>query len=523
MNVAAQITLTPGTVISRLISAEHSASRAIWRSTAAISASRNSTWRMHPATVSASSTGSSSSPQPLAPLDAEQVSHRRAAHQPAHEHGVDLVLRPRPCAHQLLAPRQAPAQHPAALIRRSTPRRARPPHSSLRQRPRVQPVGLRPRLRIPVSAGSPPQPGDVRLEDSRDLPRVPRHLQRHPVRSLQARGQHLQRRRRPRDPTRRADRAILTTATSQKSRCTSNPIALPTDLLRHSCTTNRENQRANDNDRYVLTAHPGKSQGRPPSMLELEAHRPKRPTQPAFSRKAPVPVTDLSPARTNLRKAVSCPEQQPCRSARPRGIQCIGTTSTARELSVGSELEVVAIALRQREQRHVRDRVSCRRAARSGTVARLAGVAGLRLLSELPCRPCCWGGFSQWSTRCACRADRMVVSSTTPSRIGRDAAMKPSGRTRYRRSGRTPAQGVGSEVVRAVKPVRDVRARGLGTVGVQVHERQRLGVVPDGRQAQPDDPVVGPDGFIAASLPMRDGVVDETTMRSALHAHRVLH
>jgi hypothetical protein len=43
MNVAAQITLTPGTVISRAISGESRASVAIWRSTAAISESRNST------------------------------------------------------------------------------------------------------------------------------------------------------------------------------------------------------------------------------------------------------------------------------------------------------------------------------------------------------------------------------------------------------------------------------------------------------------------------------------------------
>jgi hypothetical protein len=51
-----------------------------------------------------------------------------------------------------------------------------------------------------------------------------------------------------------------------------------------------ENQRANDNDRYVLTAHPGKSQGRPPSKPELEAHRPQTACPTAFSAKAPVPV-----------------------------------------------------------------------------------------------------------------------------------------------------------------------------------------------------------------------------------------
>jgi hypothetical protein len=33
-------------------------------------------------------------PQPLPALDAEQVAHRRLPHKPAHEHRVDLVLRP---------------------------------------------------------------------------------------------------------------------------------------------------------------------------------------------------------------------------------------------------------------------------------------------------------------------------------------------------------------------------------------------------------------------------------------------
>jgi hypothetical protein len=47
-NVAAQITFTPGTLISRLASGHESIWRAINRSTSAISASRNSTWRMHP-------------------------------------------------------------------------------------------------------------------------------------------------------------------------------------------------------------------------------------------------------------------------------------------------------------------------------------------------------------------------------------------------------------------------------------------------------------------------------------------
>lgn len=35
--------------------------------------------------------------------------------------------------------------------------------------------------------------------------------------------------------------------------------------------------------------------------------------------------------------------------------------------------------------------------------------------------------------------------------------------------------------------------------------------------------LVRPDGFVAASLPLQDGVVDETTLRSALRAHQVIH
>ena len=70
MNVAAQITLTPGTVISRLASGESSDSTAIKRSTAAISESRKSIWRSAESTDSRSSSGSASSEsqrRPLAP------------------------------------------------------------------------------------------------------------------------------------------------------------------------------------------------------------------------------------------------------------------------------------------------------------------------------------------------------------------------------------------------------------------------------------------------------------------------
>jgi hypothetical protein len=58
-NVAAVITFTPGTLISRLTSTEPSASSATTRSSSAISRSRKSIWRRQPSTVSRSSTGNS--------------------------------------------------------------------------------------------------------------------------------------------------------------------------------------------------------------------------------------------------------------------------------------------------------------------------------------------------------------------------------------------------------------------------------------------------------------------------------
>ena len=53
-----------------------------------------------------------------------------------------------------------------------------------------------------------------------------------------------------------------------------------------------ENERTNDNDRCVLAAHPGKSQGRPPKHPELEAHRPTRPAQPRSPQKPLSRTTD---------------------------------------------------------------------------------------------------------------------------------------------------------------------------------------------------------------------------------------
>src|SRR5207253_8676083 len=105
-------------------------------------------------------------------------------------------------------------------------------------------------------------------------------------------------------------------ATSQKSRCTSNPIDLPITFTSTSFNDlqSGENWRANDTDRYVLAAQLGQSQGRPLTMPGLEAHRPKRPAQPAFSPRAPVPVTRpyRPESEQGSRESFSCPDEQSC-------------------------------------------------------------------------------------------------------------------------------------------------------------------------------------------------------------------
>jgi len=81
----------------------------------------------------------------------------------------------------------------------------------------------------------------------------------------------------------------------------SNPIALTTHLQRIRMNETRE-LRANDTDRYVLTAQPGKSQGRPLRKHGLEAHRQNRPAQHAFSQGPWPSHPSLNPNR---------PDQQP--------------------------------------------------------------------------------------------------------------------------------------------------------------------------------------------------------------------
>jgi hypothetical protein len=148
MNVAATITLTPGTVINRLTSGQDSASAAISRSTCAISLSRKSTWRTPDVDGLALAQRQLLVGQPAPALDPEQVRRGRAVLQAAHQHRVDLVLHPRAGPHQLGATRQAPAHHADALIRRPDAIELTGPQQ-LGQRARVEAVGLGARLPDP--------------------------------------------------------------------------------------------------------------------------------------------------------------------------------------------------------------------------------------------------------------------------------------------------------------------------------------------------------------------------------------
>ena len=218
-------------------------------------------WRIPASTDSRSSTRQLQAGQPLAALDAEQVRARRPALQAALQHRVDLVLRARARVHELLAPREPTAQHAAALI--GHPHRlqlARPQQP--RQRARVEPVGLRARPRDPgVVRADHDHPVDVRLEDPRDLPAAARHLQRHPIRSHQALAEQVQSLRRARHPTRRNEPRRPHRSRPRRSHGERpEPIARPTHLVNAILTSintvdsERENQRDNDTDRYVLAA-----------------------------------------------------------------------------------------------------------------------------------------------------------------------------------------------------------------------------------------------------------------------------
>ena len=253
-NVWAQITLTPGTVISRRTSSDSSACSAISASTAAISRSRNSTWRRQPATVSASSTGSSSS-----------ASHLRALTPNRSEKGgLPFRRRIKTAWISFLARERART----SCSRRASRRRntlvcsiGRPDRVELAgpqqpgQRARIEPVGLRPRLAdARVVRRHHDHPRHMRLQDPRDLPGAPGHLQSDPIIRAQALRKQLQLLRRSLDPARRAHSPRLDDRDLAELQVHVQPDRSPERLhlvLLRVVDIGGE-ARANDNDGYAL-------------------------------------------------------------------------------------------------------------------------------------------------------------------------------------------------------------------------------------------------------------------------------
>ena len=254
--------------------------------------------------------------EPLAALDAEQVSARRAALQATLQHRLDLVLRPRSCTHELLTPRQPPPHHAAALIGHPD-RLDLPTREQCRERARVKPVGLRPRLHDPgVVRGDHDHAVNVRLEQPRDLPRAAGHLQRHPIRPA-ADSRPASRSPPACSRTRPAERTTPSSqiATTQKSRCTSRPIARPAQpdnptIHLPTRITCGETQRDNDTDRYELKAQSRQVAGAAERKARARSPSRKPACPPTFSQKAPVPD------QPNLRTAPDRPSKQEFHAAR---------------------------------------------------------------------------------------------------------------------------------------------------------------------------------------------------------------
>src|SRR5215207_7094565 len=207
--VATQITLTPGTVISRRAFGEWSAWRAIWRSTAAISESRNSTWRMHAATVSASSSGSSSPPSHRRPLTPNRSdTGGRPTSRRTSTAWISFLERDRArtsCSRRANRRRNTRVHSSGDHTASSSPAAS----SLASVRASNLSVLARACRNTGINGAHHDDPGDVRLEDPRDLPRAPRHLECHPVRRRQALREQLHLLRRRRDPTSAANRAAL--------------------------------------------------------------------------------------------------------------------------------------------------------------------------------------------------------------------------------------------------------------------------------------------------------------------------
>ena len=263
MNVAATITLTPGTVISRLTSGQDSASAAISGSTSAISAVEELDLAHGRVDCLALGDRQLLLGKPAPALDAEQIRRRRAVLEAAHEHRVDLVLRARARSHEL-RPAREPAPHRAdALVGRPDPvelpgpRAAWPARARRGGRSSPAPGGCRCRSARPRSRAR--LRGSMIRAISQALPVTSSATwscaSRLCANSSSASGFVSIR------PAERSSPSS-TIATSQKSRWTSSATALTSSLLA-VVDSKQENRWANDIDGSALAAQPGKSQGRP--------------------------------------------------------------------------------------------------------------------------------------------------------------------------------------------------------------------------------------------------------------------
>ena len=304
-------TSTPGIVISRRTSSSPSdlLGDRLGRRCAS-SSPRKSSWRRQPSTVRRSSIGSSRAASHARPLRPKgSLTGGRPLRLRCSTAAISFLI----CVRRLTSPRRRETSRRSvrrALIA-DPDRRDQIGGQQIGQHPRVDLVGLD--LRVADRAhllgvrehdlgrraarGSARSPARCRSPPAPPGPSAPGS-----ARTAQARSGVV--------ATRPAERARPPSqiATSQKSRCTSNPIDLPTSPpARHD-----DGRDGGQNDTYgfALAAHPGKSQGRPVTPTGSQPIRTVRPARPRSPR-APVPERPrrYAPPRTNparLRRAFSC-------------------------------------------------------------------------------------------------------------------------------------------------------------------------------------------------------------------------
>jgi len=234
--------------------------------------------------------------------------------------------------HQLSAARQAPAQRPRLLIRQPAAMQ-QPGGEQPRERARVAAVGLdlglgdRPQLRPSRHH----DPSHVRLQPPGDRERVAGWLQRHLIVGAEAVGQDLQPFEAGRHATPDRTRPASQIATSQKSRCTSNPTnRTQSPFARHRSNGEKVGKRQ---ERIRAHGTTGRVAGAATEVMSGSQPSQARPAQPTFSQK---PLTRC--ARRYPRARTTPPESSP-RSFIPGGCawRRSGAIPTGRRICRGVE------------------------------------------------------------------------------------------------------------------------------------------------------------------------------------------